>query len=300
MKSIKTWAVALMAAFAMTSCIGGDDDGGNNTTTLIYTSCLNYVVDNPSGVGGLYNDPKSTTTMGYSLTFDFDKKTASVGIANLSLSNEIKNLYFDLYDMPLKADGGSLKVSAYNIIPKVGGVPASGYMIDQFVMTFTDRVYNGAYMPVVTISYTINGRYKVEVMPMENIYFGNTKVTTIASGEEYDTTDPYYRVSLKQDKTTAEVTADVYVYNAKFSSAMPVQSEMVFKNAALEFNSAGFNVSASRIVPEIKNTPYERFMITGLSAQCKNATGMDISYDVAGTWNVDSKMRYFNLSLDEK
>ncbi len=292
MKSIKIWAVALMAAFVMTSCLGGGD-GGSNTTTLTYTSCLNYVIDNTSGDGGFYNNPQSTTTMGYSLTFDFDKMTASVGIADLSLSGEIKNLYFDLYDMPLKAEGGSLKVTAYNVIPKVGGVPASGYMFDNFTMSFTDRTYNGVYMPIVTISYTINGRYNVEVMPMENVYFGNTNITTRASGEVYNTKDPYYRVSLKQDKTTADVTADICVYNAKFAAAMPVQSEMVFKNATVVFNGAGFDIEASLIVPEIKNTPYERFRVTDLSAQCKNATGMEISYDVAHTWHVDSDMPYF-------
>ena len=289
MKSIKFWAVALMTAFVLTSCVS--DDEGSNTVSVVYTSCLNYVIDNSSNVGGFYNDPKATTTMGYSLNFDYDKMTASVGIANLSLSSEIKNLYLELYDMPLKVDAlGGLNVTAYNVVPKTNGMTASGYMFDMFSLTYLNRAYNGVYLPIVTISYTINGRYNVVAMPVDSFYFGETTVTTLASGEEYDTTDPYYRVVLQQDTENSNVTADIYVYNAKFAVDMPAQSEMVFKNAAIEFNNVGFNIEATRIVPEIKNTPYERFMITDLSAQCNNSKGMDITYDVAGTWNVASEL----------
>lgn len=282
MKLFKMMAVGMIAAAMMSSCDSDDDYG--NKATVVYTNCLNCVDDASTGTQYVSGNKGTTTTVGYSLNFDFDKKVVSVGIAGLKLGEGEEAKSMDLYEMPMVVGTYTYTVVARDIQPYSNGMPMSGYMVDTFTMTY----YNST-TPMVSISYEINGRYEVTVLPVESVFGAETTVTTLATGDEYETTDPYYGIVLSQDETSKELTADVHVYNAKFAANMPPQSEMVFKGVGVDVVDGVIRLQSDRVVPEVANTPYERFMITNLNARCYIASGIAISYEVAGTWKVVSE-----------
>lgn len=282
MKLFKMMAIGVIAAVMMSSCDSDDDYG--NRATVVYVNCMNCVDDASTGTQYVSGNKGTTSTVGYSLNFDFDKKVVSVGIAGLKLGEGEEAKSMDLYEMPLVIGTYTYTVVAQDVQPYNNGVPMAGYMVDSFTMTY----YNST-TPMVSISYEINGRYTVTVLPVESLYGAQTTVTTIATGDVYETVEPYYGVKLQQDEESGELTANVHVFNAKFASNMPAQSEMVFNGIGVEVVDGVIRLKSDRLVPEIANTPYERFMVTNLNARCYIARGIAIGYEVAGTWKVVSQ-----------
>ncbi len=277
-KSIKLLAIALVATFVMTAC-DTDTDGENRIVTT-YSDGYNYVIDNEAGTSGIYSG--ISYNKGYVIELNLDKKVASVTIVGLNLSEDKTDLSFSLSNMAFTYGSNGYEVNATNVTPYINGAPASGYSFNSFKMTVNNYE--------ILISYEINNRYQVVVMPMTATYHTDSVVTTIATGETYNTPEysPYYVVELLRDDESGDMSADLYVYNAKFASNMPYQKEMVFKGIDVDFNKHGFTLSADRIVPEISSVPYERYVVTDLSGQCYVGIGLNIMYDVAGTWNVNS------------
>lgn len=116
----------------------------------------------------------------------------------------------------------------------------------------------------------------------QNHFSYSAKTTVITNGVEgeYVNTESTYVIDLSDDMKTATLT----INNAKFAERMPPLT-MQFKGISVEPTENGYVLSSEELIPEIANTPYPGYLITGLSG---NITGTDgfLNFICAGRWTV--------------
>ena len=74
----------------------------------------------------------------------------------------------------------------------VDGKPYEDFMVTTFRCEIRD--YGLAYLPDMSIVFTVNNVFRVTVIPTLTYYYGTTTVVNNANKSTYETTDPIYKV----------------------------------------------------------------------------------------------------------
>ncbi len=243
MKIIKTFALALLPAALLSSCLSsGSEPKDEATYTYGGEACFNYVTDLETGDVATYQG------VNYSMRFDYTGETVKVDMTNLKLSSDLSGLSFKLPELPLKVDqtSGLFEIKGSNLTPE--NVNASSTTVfDKFTLRSNPSrmlLFNNSWRlyPIYLLNYTINNRYEVACFPVVNVFVGTTVSRyTDSTGSPKSYTDKEsnkYVVQLNHEKKTA----DISFYDMKFGETLPTQSFMI-KGVPVKFNNNGFTIT---------------------------------------------------------
>lgn len=147
------------------------------------------------------------------------------------------------------------------------------------------KIHAGALL----MHYNIGQEYVVRTFSADACYKGETATTfTDAEGDkgEYKNSKIVYRVILDVDK----MTADVYIYQAKFAEQAPSLSKLLLENLAVTITADGYTVEGSDVVPKmvegdtstpVARFPFNTFRMTTTGDMMNSAV---IEYTVAGRY----------------
>lgn len=241
----------------------------------------------------------------YKIIYDFTKGTSEVSITGLRLPGGTQFTTINLTGLTFKIDdNGTRVVEGKNPMATVSNF-ASAPLFNSFKLTVTDRYFDSSYrptnditmakyyVPVISVIYTIDGKYRVVSGPVDQLFRGTT-VTTDPAGNSFSNSDPYYILALDMESKTAKLTLN----QVQFVQAMPAMSNMTFANLPFTIGNNGVITieKSETTVPTIGDVPYPSFPITNLKATYNLAEGMDLDFncDVKGQpHSVSAKLPFF-------
>lgn len=226
-------AGALVAGASMTSCL--HDPKNSQEVTLNYggSQAFNRVTDLESGEVTISVNPN------YKMTYSVDGNEANgrVSVDMTGIQLGIPGLAFRLNDLAFKYDNMTAYygTTAENVTPIGGG----GYVFDKFRMyNIIGRAVDGQSCPVYTISFTVNNRYQVTVLPAEVILVGRTHSVQEGDGTAFDTTKPYLTIQVNPQK----MEADVQIGRAQLRQTMP-ETGLLLTGLAVSTNANGYTIA---------------------------------------------------------
>ncbi len=268
MRKLLSILCTAILAFSMVSCLGDSEDP-EYTQQMTYT-CYNKIV---------HTSESSTVnaTLG-KYEFDFNFTAATVGLkAYVSLNPGDATIPLDLGTMKLSV---SQSDNSYNFTANNVDVSYNGatYSITNFVGKIaTYSATSGGQqtaVSIVTLSFYVNGVYRVDALDPQPYYFSNATITTDPNGNTYSTSDTQYKIAFTASKDKADIT----LYQAKFMEQMPAQT-FVLKDVPVTYTLNGYELKAERIVPEINDTPFEQFALSNFSmTTSEQGRSMGISF----------------------
>lgn len=238
MKKIATLlAGVLIAGLGATSCLSDPKSTQENTYTYGASAAFNRIVDRETGEATISINPNYK--MVYSLDNFSDKGDVSVDMSNIQLG--INGLAFRLNSLSFSYDPmtASYVTSATDVTPAVN---QGGYLFDKFQMkNILGRVVEGQPAPVFLISFTVNGRYDVTVMPAQVILVGNTHAVDKSAKPDdkgFDTKNSMITIQVNSEK----MIADVQIARAQFSQSM-LQTDLLATGLPVTTNNDGYTIS---------------------------------------------------------
>lgn len=275
--------VALL--FATSSCSLDQDDPATKTM-YSYTQCFNAITDLGVNTVQCFESPN------YGLTLISDG-TASLLISNLILEKDAAPISIRLQNLKWGVDANK----AWTLITGPEET-ADGHTISNFNMMLLARL-DKIGGPVYSISYRVDGRYYVCVLPLQTSYFGNT--ATVAEGQNtpfmsYPTEwNPNYSISL--DPKT--MTATIDIIGISFASAMPGMNITISDVPFMPNTAAGYRIATGQgqsFIPTIKDVPYPSFPISNIAMESTMYSGANLSFDCTagklGNYNVKTTLQY--------
>ena len=289
----KLWLLPVLA-LTIVSC---ESENKGNTITQNFTNGFNYVVDMVSSSDEAFIDDE----VGYEMTFNYDNNTADIAITSLQLSADQSNMSVNLTSLPWTyTEEGFRQIYVSNLTVGLNTT------ISNFRLVMMDRnIYMStgyAYSPVISISYTVDGRYQVTAFMRTYIYVDNsTRVTNVADGSVYTPKNgTVYGVVLDPKKLKASLLIDGAVFAAGME-AHPVQ--MTFPELNVKLSSSGYTLTCDETIPTVtegdKSVPYEAFKITDFTGYASLYGSTSLSYRCANRGNpcdVSTDLDYFTQS----
>lgn len=271
---IKLLSIALIF-IGLTAC--NSDDPVNKWETE-FPAAGNYVYSTDATTG----DVVIADGCYLKLTFYTDGK-ADVRMENVRYDGS-HGLLLDLKGLQWAANLAGVKSIVLPVVPSTSG----GYMLNitDFKVTYLDHYFDGMNVPVFTASMTVDGKYDLTVLQRSMLGFGKTAVTTVETGEERNTTEPYYQVFL--DK--ADMKADLTIYNPRFITAMPV-TKMTISDVPFTLTQNGYELK----IDQATATTPANVQCTVTDLECSGVYGstMKIGCTVDGEYDLRA-----NLSQD--
>lgn len=269
------FVVAALSMLATTSC---DTDVDDTTTTLNYDQVLNYVTPLDGQTTPFITDAK------YSYFFNLSKGTASVTMDGLSIDNvkysfSTDTVGFTQYSYALSGSGYSF----INRIPGVKGnvnrdamLPVSGFNCDMVgaglyywkwdTVLGIDNPTLSSDGTMIVMKYNIGNEYSIKTVQPDAFFCGTTNTYVGAGQQAFESTSIMYRVKLNKDK--GYKTADVIIYNAKFSENAPALTAVVLEDLEVKFSAGTYTIEGADLIPkcpdgavllEQPNYPFEQF-----------------------------------------
>lgn len=153
----------------------------------------------------------------------------------------------------------------------------------------------GQSIPIISIAkYKLGNEYMVRTFQKNTFFGGETKTTFPYMGDvqNYTTDKIGYGVILTKDKETNEYTADLHLYNAKFTDVPqePIKKEIIVKGLPVVFGNGKITFEGTDIVPDVvegtSSTPNEDYIFNSVSFTTTNdeLTTATIKYEVASKY----------------
>ncbi len=308
--------LTILAAASMTlsSCLGNSESEEKGTANYGGSSCLNYVTDLETNQSFV-----STTPPSYTFNFNYTKGNVNIEVSSLQLAQNFSALNFQLPEMKVEADYYFMKMQGTDITPIN---VASQYVFSKFLARYSNRVWNGSFWPVFQISYTINNRYEVKVIPTSLLLFGTT-TSTLETEDGGTSSDPYIYKGGEQNiynfvltpnsideatSTGISHTLSIRIQDACYDKNMQPLDLMIDK-LPVKFDSNGYTSSISgdnvvtpktalgSVIEKIKISDLD--LTAGLSGASR--LEFDITFDnyqnVSGTYHVTAMVD--NFIIDE-
>lgn len=280
--------IVAVSMLAMTSCNTDVDD---STSSMAYAT-LNYVTP---------IDGQSTpfiTDAAYKYFFNLSKGRASVAMDGLSIDNVKYSFSTDTVPFSQTAYQVNNSIAFVNRITNVKGdvnkdslLPLSSFNCEMTGLFYWPRnVIPGIDAPtilsndgtMIIMQYNIGREYNIKTVQPDAFFCGTTH-TTVSGAQPFESNDMAYRVKLNKGFKTA----DIIIYNAKFSDKMPKPlTAVVLKDLNIKFGSGTYSIEGTDIIPfvpesgaltEYKNYPFERFSLVITDGALTQA---NISYKV--------------------
>ena len=289
-------SLVVMLGLVTVSCL--DDKEDRQETTLIYSGelCFNYVHDRETGQTLINVNPS------YEMKYDFVAQTVTVTIAGLQVSPQISGLSLKLPALPFKVttDSPYYTTTATDVVPVGVG---QTYVLNQFrLQAIPMRYIDGALCPVYLISYTLNDRYEVTVMPTNPVLVGRTTAIRTDNGSDKEFTVKNSVVSAIVDPS--KMLAKVTVFKAEFEQGMP-ETSLVFKDVPVEVFSQGFRLKTPAdeelTVYNTNNVPMNKCTFSNLNYVFNLTSGSTYSsFDVDLTSKSDDYYKFGTFKVDQK
>lgn len=286
----------LAAGVSMTSCL--HDPKTSQEVTLNYggEKAFNRVTDLESG------DVTISVNPNYKMTYSVEgnESTGRLTMDMTGISLGIPGLAFRLNDLTFKYDNMTAYygTNAENITPVGTG---GGYVFDKFRMyNIIGRVVDGQQCPVYTISFTVNNRYQVTVLPAELILVGKTYATPADEEKMFESKKPILTIQINPQK----MVADVQIAKAQFRQSM-VETNLLLTGLAVTTNADGYTISLPEGIEQMplktgSNQPMEDSYVTDFALSFDVNTGRTALnawytiklYDTVETFDVKLDMGY--------
>lgn len=248
----------LAVIFLLSSCLNSEDPS--------YTISLSSVGYNH--VTSMEDNTTKLTASSYDLAMDLANLTMNIGMkVNLGDGNDQVELFLENIKMTYGKEA-LYEFSASEIVPKKGGSPDPNYTITNlqgkmWAYYTTDGSSMTREVIVLSLSYTVNGKYRIFTVDNQPSFVSNETTTncTNAPMPAFTTTTTTYSVKL-----TSTTEAEVTIYNAQFNSQMP-QLTMTLEKVPVVITSNGYEVKAESVVPKINDVPFEDYKMTDFRLQ---------------------------------
>lgn len=261
MKRTKLLLLTLMTMVlsVTTSCLDNDNDNDRISVQVKYDRVFSSVRN--SATGTTFNSPETV----YTIEIDYTNRLMRIGVNNIRLNQTDDSHTFVLEGVKLTSatTDGALLAEASSL------QPVDGITVTDLKVSLRDRVIDGIYRPVYSISYTVNSDYQVTVVPNTCYYFGTLTSVNDATGATFTKTNLPVEVTF--DLATNK--AKMRLKGVKFVAAMPRELDMTFPGIDFTTSPTGYSLKASSIIPEIGEDPYPGYPITNLNATATMSSG---------------------------
>ena len=159
------------------------------------------------------------------------------------------------------------------------------------------------YTPYIAVAkYDIGSAFRVNTFPINSFFEGNTVTTYPQSDTPFQTDKITYRFILNKEKDSAVFTADLIIYDAKFSGvpAEPTKEAILVPGLNVDFTPTGVKIYGENIEPKVYEsgdyTPYPAFVFNDIEFHTTNNlyTEGEINYTVAGMFKGHFSGSYLN------
>lgn len=282
--SLFIWGVALATSGLFSSC-GGGEDPQVKLVEAITPSSFSYVVDS-DGVGRVFAGPT------YRVTFDDDKKTASISMENVRWDDDMQPASFGYSDVAWKFNpaNDARVIDADMVLPDANGEPE----ITDLDVVMYDPVEcgNGLLLTGLSVSYTAPGNYRVTNVPYRTIFIGSTETVDGRDNTSFVSTDIIYSVDIDPNRLVAAMK----MQNVAFAEGMPIIAMELGQLTVIPVDG-GYELLGSDIVPSVSGTPYEQFKVTGLHMKVNLQGESELAFDCMGdTYHVTA---YFEATYGD-
>lgn len=284
MKALKS-LMCFVALFAMMSC---ENDGPIVKSVVEYYNCFNLVENVRANTSATFD------SLHYVITQDHVKGEASVLMKNVKFAERMPAIDMLIKDLKYGTDKetGALLITGSEIVPMVDGKPYEDFMVTTFRCEIRD--YGLAYLPDMSIVFTVNNVFRVTVIPTLTYYYGTTTVVNNANKSTYETTDPIYKVVIDPKNMTADIT----LHKARFAASMPAM-DMSFKGVAVTPYNTGYDLKCDSLIPEIGDVPFPAYQITNLEGAEKFLDNMKLNFDCMGIYSVSAQLNSWPIVNQE-
>lgn len=300
----------LFACLAFTAVLSSCDqkDGYSTTTRTIFAPALSIITD-------LNNETVITKYGNYQFDLEMSTITGMTGTVtspdlisnNTSLAfttdlQDYKSTGYDAYfenpeatvkgNSSLKLNNGVIE-AVYLYEPTYNNYNGYYYTIENVGdLTFQISAQN----PWITIAkYNIGNDYRVNTF-QQNTFFQGTTITTYPFNGEtqtYNTQDIIYRFILEANEDFTAFTANLVMYNAKFSSVPQEPTKtVVLKGLDVDITARGIKISGKNVVPYMYSegeglVENQRYIFNSLEFNTTDSYYINgsISYEVAGMYS---------------
>lgn len=276
MKKLLLLFVAAMT-MVLTSCSLNDDNDKNHfTVTYGYDDCFFQVTDLTDGSISYIKKPEVAVQYTY---YYGDKVTcnAAIGIKGVPVSAN-ETTYFEVNQMPVEiTPKGTLLVSRDILTSKTD----ANLSLHQFRLEWNERTYGQQNIPVVQLSFTVNNRYKVNLIAKNYYLFGKTSV----NAGEYTDKNTWYQVTI--DPETMK--ASVFMHDARFAQKMPAM-DLNVPGVGIRLSPPNYTIEGSSLIPEIEKKPMPSFEIETLRGDGTLSGNMTLRFNVKNLGNVTATL----------
>lgn len=216
-----------------------------------------------------------------------------------------KNSGFEIYFGNAQGKAGNFQLNNANfaiLVPCVyneeynqGNNKQYGYFVNESnVGKYTYKVNISTPDLITVATYNIGNSLKVNTFQKNTFFVGETQTSYTMAGEThtYSTKNITYRFMLNKEEKDTEYTADLLIYNAKFSDneREPVKEAILAQGLNVEFGANGITISGENIIPQMleagEYVPVPSFMFNSIKFKTVNSnyTKGQIEYLVAGMY----------------
>lgn len=281
---IKNLLIATLAIFGLTSCLGGSNDDQHYIAAL--SDCINYVENTQSG------DVNVTGGAKYSIDVNITQSTLDLVIDGVQLTPGGGSLVLNLKDIPCSYDKDG------NLVASTLTYTSGSNTITNFSFKMRQRYLNAtSYIPVFDVTFNINGSYFVRTFQSSTFYFGTTNVQVINTSTQTNTDKTFYTVTFDKTKIGegSNVSANLYIYSAKFADKMPKMDLMIF-NIPAKLGRDGYTLAGDnlKVYTGTVTNPVEQpdYPVTGLTGTGIITKGLILNFTVASRFILSADLGY--------
>jgi len=262
----KTKVLSLMAfaflALAMNSCLGDSDTVITSEQSLAATSNMSYVTDLTTGEEYMIG-----TGASYNFRFESVSQKMTVSATGLQLIAGAGSYTFEINDVPFKYDSfGAIAAKVESFHDAKNNVS-----ISDFDINYAQRSIGYMNIPVWTITYTVDERFRIRVVQNAIYYFGETKVTDIPTQSSLlDNKTVFYAVSFDPKTLNGkDVEARINIYNILLPDTKVTGNYLIEQNLKANFSANDYTLNGTDCKLFYETNKATEFTVNSASA---NAT----------------------------
>lgn len=247
-----------LAIASFSACSSDDDDKPEDLTQASMEGDPFVYVQESDGSNSVFD----THDVELDMVFNRIKRTAKFDFRNVNYGEGPKNFSFSNVDYGLGSDGISYSISNPDL--KADGALA-GKSLGLYALFSGEKLIDDEECVGVGARVSINGQKDITLIPRELLWHGTTETRlTTVQDSVYVSYETIYKVKINPAASTAQI----IVHKPKFAAAMPTLDDMVFSDIKVNYKPGGFILEAEQLIPSIADTPYPRYVITNLKADC--------------------------------
>lgn len=268
MKLTRLLPLLLLTAIVLPSC--DDSEPAENTQSLTIDSSINYI----SSIDLNDNTQSILPGADYGIIVNLDNSTLQLFVNNLQYAPSERAISFTLPEMRLNYTQTGYDISQNSAMQVDAGT--STVSVSNLEIKFVLRA-DGS-QNLVTINFTLDGRYELTTLFTYNQFIGTTTSTDLTdpTDEPFSTNQSRYLVVIDGKTNTAEV----QIAYPKFLEGMPNNlGTMKFQNIPLTFTKDGFTFVIGELTPMIGEVPYPEFVLTNIRGKVVAGKTLDLTFD---------------------